>query len=181
MDKHLILSVISDDKPGIVKELAQVIRDNDGNWLESQLSQLAGKFAGVIHICINEAHTQSLAAALDALRQHGIKVASEELNPKDAPDDLRTANFSLVGPDRAGIVMEIAQAFSAHSINVENLCTECTSTPYSGEPLFEAEGELRIPADTSMDDVYDQLCEIADSLGMDISLEEGPLNPSLSN
>lgn len=172
MDKHLILSVISDDKPGIIKDLAQVIRDHGGNWLESRLSQLAGKFAGVIHICIDEAHAQSLDNALNTLQQKGIKVTSEDLQPRQAEDSQRTARFTVVGPDRPGIVMEIAQALAVHSISVENLYTECTSTPYSGDPLFEAEGELRIPSGTSMDEVYDQLCDIADALGMDISLDE---------
>lgn len=172
MDKHIILSIISDDKPGIIKDLAQVIRVNGGNWLESRLSQLAGKFAGVIHVCISDARSDALRTALQDLQQRGIKVHIEDLQQTQPLTATRSARFTVVGPDRPGIVMEIAQALAQHNISVDNLNTECTSMAYSGDPLFEAEGELHIPEDASMDDVYDQLCDVADHLGMDIQLDE---------
>ena len=45
MTTYLVLTIIGEDRPGIVESLAEIISDHSGNWLESSMSQLAGKFA----------------------------------------------------------------------------------------------------------------------------------------
>lgn len=50
MNTYLILTVIADDRPGLVDSLAATIGEHAGNWLESNMSQLAGKFAGILRI-----------------------------------------------------------------------------------------------------------------------------------
>ena len=52
MNTYLVLTVIADDKPGLVETLAEVIADHKGNWLESSMSQLAGKFAGILRVSV---------------------------------------------------------------------------------------------------------------------------------
>lgn len=176
MEKHLILSIITNDKPGVVKTLARTIKSAGGNWLESQLSQLAGKFAGVIRVRVDEASAETLIAALTQLDAEGIFIRHEWVENSKVQEQARTALFTAVGPDRPGIVLEIAEALAQFNINVENLNTHCTSMPYSGDPLFEAEGELRIPMETPLDDVIEQLSIVADHLAMDIQLEESALD-----
>ena len=73
MPTNLIITVISDDKPGVVEVLADTIRLHQGNWLESRLTQLAGKFAGVIRVQVESTHTEALQASLSALSSKGIK------------------------------------------------------------------------------------------------------------
>ena len=46
----LILTVIGDDRPGLVERLASAISRHDGNWLESSMSHLSGKVAGIVSI-----------------------------------------------------------------------------------------------------------------------------------
>ena len=48
MEQYLTLTVITDDRPGIVEKIAKVVLLNQGSWLESNMSRLAGKFAGVL-------------------------------------------------------------------------------------------------------------------------------------
>lgn len=59
-----IITFIGDDRPGLVESLSQVISDHNGNWLESRLSQLAGKFAGLISVSVPEESTAALQVAL---------------------------------------------------------------------------------------------------------------------
>lgn len=175
MDKHLILTIISDDKPGVVKQIAKIVSQHKGNWLESQLAQLAGKFAGVIRISLPDEFVSPLDLALTNLSHDNIHVQVNELNTHPRQALKRKANFSAAGPDRQGIVLEITQAFTLHNINVEQLNTKCSSMPYSGEPFFEAEGLLSLPDDTLLADLIEQLDSIADQLGIDLSLEEASL------
>jgi glycine cleavage system regulatory protein len=175
MDKHFILSVLSDDRPGVIRHIAELVAKQQGNWLESRLTQLAGKFAGVIRISLAEGKIDDLQASLQGLAERGIKVVIDELQTVAPAERGRTATFSAVGPDRPGIVLEITQALTQYNINIADLNTNCSSMPYSGEPLFEAEGLLHVPASTDLEQLAGQLDTIADALGIDISLEEGAL------
>lgn len=175
MDKHLILSVLSDDRPGVIKRIAEQVANQQGNWLESRLTQLAGKFAGVIRIRVAEERVDDLRGVMNALADQGIRVMVEELQTMAQLEQGRTATFSAVGPDRPGIVLEITQALTQYNINIADLNTNCSSMPYSGEPLFEAEGLLHVPTATDLEQLTGQLDAIADALGIDIILEEAAL------
>ena len=50
MHTSYVITFIGDDRPGLVEALAKVISGHDGNWLESRLSQLDSKFAGIIRV-----------------------------------------------------------------------------------------------------------------------------------
>ena len=42
MNQYLTLTIIADDRPGIIEKVAAVVTANGGNWLESSMSRLAG-------------------------------------------------------------------------------------------------------------------------------------------
>ncbi len=181
MNSYLVLTIISDDKPGVVETLSQTIAEHHGNWLESRLTHLAGKFAGILRVNVDQANQAPLQAALIALDSQGIQVVVTQADDNQTGSDqtsTQAIRFSLVGADRQGIVKEIAQAFSSHSINVDELDTSCSSMPWSGEPMFTAQGLLSIPANVDVDELSDQLDEIADELGVDIELETVTTEPS---
>ena len=67
MKTNLVLTVIADDKPGLVESLAQTIALNSGNWLESSMSQLAGKFAGILRISVADDRVEKLIEELIGL------------------------------------------------------------------------------------------------------------------
>jgi len=167
---HLVLTIISDDKPGVVELLAQTINQHQGNWLESRMAQLAGKFAGILQVAVDSDRESALREALHNLSEQGLKVVVES-----AADTLKPTGkefqFSVVGSDRPGIVFEIAQAFASRHINMSELETACSSMPWSGEPMFEATGLIQVPKSVNMDELHEQLDIIADELAVDIRLE----------
>jgi len=171
MNQYLILTIISDDKPGIVERLARTIQHNGGNWLESRLSHLAGKFAGIVQVGVADDQREALTAALQSLTSEGFKLVVESASEMERPSS-QSFRFSVAGPDRRGIVYEIAQAFSGRHINMGELETDYSSMPWSGEPLFQANGIIEVPESVNMDELYDQLDLIADELAVDIRLEE---------
>lgn len=170
MNTQLILTVICDDKPGVVEQLAHTISQHQGNWLESRMAQLAGKFAGILQVAVADSHKEGLRQALLGLTEKGFKIIVEDALVT-APGDARQYQFTVVGADRPGIVRDIAQAFAARQINMGELETACSSMPWSGEPLFEASGVIDVPSSVNLDDLYDQLDRIADDLAVDIRIE----------
>lgn len=170
MLKNLIVTLISDDKPGIVESIARVIAAYDGNWLESQLAHLAGKFAGVIRVQIDAARQSELVAALEQLSQQQIRVFIDESSDVLGRTSATTLSFHATGPDRPGIVREISGALAHYQINLEKLDTHLSSMPYSGEPLFEAEGVMAVPVTLDRHELAEHLDHIANELAMDIVL-----------
>lgn len=168
---NVILTIISQDKPGIIESIARIVAEHEGNWLESRLTQLAGKFAGVVRLQIDQSQQIALTQALHALRAQHITVLVDEGEETQSKDVVQLASFHAVGADRPGIVREISQAFAYYKINVKELNTQYTSMPYSGEPLFEAEGKLQIPEKFPLYELEEKLDQIANHLAVDISIK----------
>lgn len=172
MNRSLVLSILSEDKPGIVETLAAAISENGGSWQESRMTQLAGKFAGILQVNVAESNLVDLKAALTALEYKGIATNIAEVNDEAAGERTKLMHFTLVGNDRTGIVKELSQAFASHHINMDQLETDCSSMPWTGDPMFTARGTLNIPENADLDSLQDQLDDIADNLGVDIELDE---------
>lgn len=170
MNNYLVLTIISDDKPGLVETLAQTINAHGGNWLESRMSHLAGKFAGILQVAVAPEQQEALTQALHTLSGHGLTIVVEPTRNVVKPAS-QVFNFSVVGPDRSGIVHEIARAFAGRHINMDELETDYSSVAWSGEPLFEATGLIEVPEAVNLEELHQHLEVIADELALDIRLE----------
>lgn len=170
MTQHLVVTLLSDDRPGLVEQVSAAVTMHHGSWQESSMAQLAGKFAGILRVAIPPEHAPALQGALQAIA--GLKVIIETAGLGAPPTRNRRLSFSLVGHDRIGIVREISQVFARHGVNVEKLTTFTTSAPMSSELLFHAEAELR--ADDTLDAAALQadLEKLSNDLIADINLDE---------
>lgn len=166
----LILTIIGPDKPGLVERLSHTIAQHDGNWLESSLSRLGGKFAGILVITVPETKVTELTDALQALQKSGLKIIAELTDEQERPDTLQAFTLELIGHDKPGIVRDISQALAHRHINVENLTTELVSGSMSAELLFKAEAHLLAPQSMDFDDLQSALEAIASDLMVDITL-----------
>ena len=84
MQKQLVVTVIGADKPGIVESLADTITRQQGNWLASSMSELAGQFAGILHVAVPDEHYRSLCEALVMLPGLTVSFAEGQLSPEPA-------------------------------------------------------------------------------------------------
>ncbi|WP_370217644.1 glycine cleavage system protein R [Thalassolituus sp.] len=168
MPDFLVLTVIADDKPGIVEQLSTVIADHGGNWLESRMAQMAGKFAGILRISIDGEQKSKLVAALSSLDSSGLQVRVE--TPSAEKDTLATNSLALsvVGNDRPGIVREVSQALARIGVNVLELSTQCEPAEMSAVPLFRSEISASIPDSLDHDDVREVLEALSDDLMVEL-------------
>ncbi|MBU2967149.1 ACT domain-containing protein [Amphritea sp. 2_MG-2023] len=166
----LVLTVIAPDKPGLVELLSQTIVDNGGNWLESSMSRLAGKFAGILIVSVAEEKAETLIEALQKLESQGLRVIVARSPTYETSADSNNITLALIGHDKPGIVREISQALSRFNINVERLSTELVSGSMSAEELFKADADLTVPAGVDLDDLQQSLEAIANDLMVDITL-----------
>ena len=165
----LILTVIGDDHPGLVGELAATISCHDGNWLESSMANLAGKFAGIVKVAVPAGRGEHLKAALT--RISGLTVIAATAGSTTAAGS-RRFRLSLVGHDRLGIVREVSQILARHDVNVEELNTHVASAPMSAELLFHADARLSAPTSLDRSRLTADLERISNDLMVDISVAE---------
>jgi glycine cleavage system regulatory protein len=168
----LVLTVIGPDRPGLVESVSQAIAQQEGNWLESRMARMAGQFAGILRVNIDEGKADALRNDLMALETKGILINVETSTAKEGYEsELRPLTLSLVGNDRPGIIHEISQILAQSGVNVDELTTAQSVAPMSGESLFHANAELRAPLDLNVEDLREQLEAIAQDLMVDIRLD----------
>jgi glycine cleavage system regulatory protein len=170
----LVLTLIGPDRTGLVESVAEVIAAHGGNWLESRMTHLAGKFAGILRAEVPPNRAAALALALSALETRGLKVVVETAPRAERPRPERTMDLELVGLDRPGIVREISQLLAESGVNVEELVTDRKSAPMSAEMLFEARAHVHVPATTDVARLRAGLERLASDLMVEIRLEDRP-------
>jgi glycine cleavage system regulatory protein len=171
----LVLTLIGPDRPGLVEAVAEVVAKHGGNWLESRMAHLAGKFAGILRVEIAAEKAASLQTALGELGSRGLKVVGEASGEAGQPAAGRTMALELVGLDRPGIVREISQLLANGGANVEELATDRSSAPMSGEMLFHAKARVRLPGDADLAGLRAALERLASDMLIEIRLVETAL------
>ena len=167
MRTSLVLTVIGNDRPGIVEHLVNQVAAAGANWEESRMARLAGKFAGLLRVSVDQARADHLAAQLRTPDFDGLTVVVER-TAESEPPSFRTLLLDLVGNDHPGIVRDISRVLAQHHVNIEELETGLESAPMSGEVLFRARAHLRVPTSVDVNLLRQRLEELAGELMVDI-------------
>lgn len=168
----LVLTVIGNDRSGLVDALAGPIADNNGSWDRSHMARLGGQFAGIVVVTIPSANVNSLTSNFETLKAQGlldVRVAIASSDEEVADSSLITLH--LVGRDRPGIIREISNALATRRVSIEELETATNSAPMSAEPIFEATATLRMPSQMAVDELRDALEDIANELMVDLDFD----------
>jgi glycine cleavage system regulatory protein len=170
----LVLTLIGPDRPGLVQAVAGIVAQHGGNWLESRMTHLAGKFAGILRAELPPDRVGAALEALRALEGQGLKIVAETAARAERAAPQRTMDLELLGLDRPGIVREIAQVLAENGVNVEELVTDRKSAPMSGEMLFDARAHVHVPAAADLSKLRAALERVASDLMVEIKLEDRP-------
>jgi glycine cleavage system regulatory protein len=175
MPTSLVLTVLGEDRPGLVEALAHIIAAHEGNWVESRMAHLAGQFAGILRASVPEGNAAALGTALQGLAAHGLQVVVTRSTDAPAPE-ARWLVLDLVGNDHPGIIRDLAHTLAQRGINIDELQTACTSAPMTGGMLFKATARLRVPQEVAVADLQTALEQLAHDLMVDITLEGLPVS-----
>ncbi len=166
-----VLTVLGDDRPGLVSAISGAVNAHGASWERSQLSRLAGKFAGIVLVSVPGERYDALVADLEALGSQGLQLVIERTDEPAAGPTQRFV-LELLGDDRPGIVAEVSSALATHDVSIEELTTDVRDAPMAGGTLFEANAVLAAPATAAADELRAMLEDIADELMVEISLSD---------
>ena len=171
MRTSLVLTVVGDDRPGLVSTLSDTIAAFDGNWTETRMASLGGKFAGILLVTVPQPRADALIGALGKLEAPSLRLVIGR-SAVAAPAGSRLLELDLVGHDRPGIVRDISHLLAERGVNIEELETACVSGSFSGETLFKAQARLRVPRELATAELRTVLEALANELMVDVSLDE---------
>ena len=166
MTVRVILSVAGSDRPGLTQALADAVLAARGNWLESHLSRLGGKYVGSVLVEI--ADVPAFEQAIRAVDAAGLDVS---IVPAGEAPVVRGAiqSIELVGQDRPGIVREVTGVLAGLGVNIEEFTTTVENGAWSGELLFRAVAKVSIPEGLAADAVRAALEDISGEIMVDFS------------
>lgn len=171
--EHLVITVIGDDRAGLVDALSGAITRHGGNWEKSHLGELAGKFAGVVLVTVPPSSSQALKAELDVIEAEGllhIMVETAEPSADIAAGHRHPTNrysVDIVGQDHPGIVYEISHALAENKVEIEELTSEVVPAPMGGH-VFQARATVGTPLSMTLHDLQDLLEAVASDLMVDL-------------
>lgn len=171
MRTRLLLTVVGNDRTGLVEALAQRVAATGGNWEQSRMARMAGQFAGIVLVTVDAARADALLAELRGLDSVGLQVMARPVDAGATAVAGERVHLQLTGADRAGIVRDVSKVLAGHGVNVEELESEVGSAPMSGEALFTARAVLAVPAGVALANLRKALETLGGELMVDLTTE----------
>lgn len=166
----LVVTIVAPDRPGLVSVVSDKATEFGANWADSVMAQMAGQFAGILHLQVPTKNADALIAALRALETAQLRVTvAKGVGVSTAA--MRHITLDLVGQDRPGIIRSISSALAERGVSIDKLQTQILSGAMSGEQMFQMHARLSVPAKTSNDDLRESLESLANELMVDITLD----------
>lgn len=172
MAQLVILTVVGSDRPGLTRAIADAVFAAGGNWLESHLARLGGKYVGSVLVELSGDRLDELEAAARAIDAVGLTVAIVPAADDAAPAEGQPLCIEIVGQDRPGIVREVTTVLAGLDVNIEDFTTAIEGSAWSGAPLFRAKAKLLVPGKLSTDQVRDALERISAEIMVDFGVRE---------
>ncbi|WP_353354069.1 ACT domain-containing protein [Intrasporangium sp. DVR] len=171
---RLVLTVIGDDRSGLVEALANVVTAHGGNWERSQMAELAGKFAGIVVVSVPADRVDELTSSLhelDGLLEVSAHPGAE--TPTALPrTEHPTLTIDLVGNDHPGIVHDVSAVLARHGLSIVTIETTTREAPMAGGRLFEAHVVVAIPPAAEVARIRGDLERLASELLVDLDVSE---------
>ena len=170
--EQLVITVLGNDRAGLVDALSGAVTGNGGNWERSEMIELAGKFAGVVLVTVAPSKADALRSALDGIEASGllnIEVARAKPEP-EAGGDGQQFTVDITGQDHPGIVHELSHALASNGCSINELSSGVVPAPMGGQ-MFVAHAVVESPTDLSLTGLQELLEDVATDLMVDVDVK----------
>ena len=179
MAKKYLMTAFSEDRPGIVASISQLIYENGCSMEQSAMTNLSGEFAiMLLFSSIGNGDNGELLDKMNAEcrrleRDKGITayIRPVTVEPQDAKPGVQRKTIHVEGQDQAGIVYKVSQFLATNKVNISHLNSDVRQSPQSGAALYTMSIDVEIPAGFSLDRLAEGLGEIGDELNVDVTVD----------
>ena len=169
---NLVISVLGQDHPGIIDQLASAILACQCSIQDSRMTVLGGEFALIQLVSGSDSDINNLESQLPALADKlKLSISCRQTQSRSATTDKLPYQVEVIAMDHPGIVQTVAAFFSARGINIEEMNTGSYAAAHTGTPMFSLDMIISVPADSSVKSLRDEFIIFCDDLNLDASLE----------
>jgi len=174
MSEYLVLSAVGHDQPGIVNKLSQMIVERKGNISSSRMMALGGEFAIMLMVEGDEKNIEQIQAALSEIESAlALTIVARKTQTNTTTSARIPYRVEVVSMDHPGIVQQVADFFSSHQANIEEMNTDTYSAAHTGTQMFALNMVVGLPADIKIGSLRIQFMDFCDNLNLDGSLDIG--------
>lgn len=165
MRRHYAVTVVGEDRPGIIAGITKVLFEHGCNLEDSTSTILRGHFSMMLIVSGGDDDGGLEAALQDAATALEVAVVLSEVGDHVADPEPPTHIVSVYGADKPGIVHGITSALAASRINVTDMTSRVIGE--DAEPVYAVMLEVAAEDDGVLEDV---LQSAAGDLGVDVSV-----------
>lgn len=173
MSNHLIISVLAEDRLGLVHELSRAILDCGCMVLDSRVTVLAGEFSALLLVSGNWNTLAKLEVQLEKLSHSlGILLRTNRAEwPRTNSNNVLPYAVEVITTHQPAIVQRLANFFFRREINIEELHSRGYSAPHTATPMFAVTLIVGIPARLHVATVRDEFMDFCDEHNWDAVME----------
>ena len=172
--KKVIISVLGQDRPGIIAAIARILFENDGNIENVSQTSLQSEFAGIFIVAIPDILAQAdleqrMATALDGMDLQVHIKPVEARHEADTPLTVESFIITTRGPDQKGLVARVTEVIARHNVNVTNCQAvfKGGDDPNSNIMIYEVD----IPPETDQQELFGDLRRKGAELNLQVSIQ----------
>jgi len=170
MAVRLVLTLVGNDKPGIVDALTGFLAERGYNIEDSRMAVLGGEFAGMLLVAHDgPTRSEDLISEIEALTGMTVAIKETDAQATGAPGiPFHLHGYSM---DHPGIVHALAHEVASLGANIEEMETTTTPAPVSGTPLFDVRMRISLPVEVSINQLRLRMAEVSEERNIDIQVE----------
>jgi len=171
--RHVILSAIGTDRPGLVDEVTRYVLERGGNLEDSRMVNLHGQFAMMMLVTGPGEVMGRLQDGLGTLKRQTLvhaELHSTDMGPGGTSAKAMPYRLNTWAMDHPGLMQSIAHLLGELGVNIESADTSLRPAPYTNTPLFEMELVVSLPALTPVAALREALGRHCDELNIDWQL-----------
>lgn len=172
MSKQLVIAALGEDRPGLVDQISGWILESGCNIADSRMMVLGGEFSVLLLVSGNWNNLAKLEDQLGQVQEKlGMVLTIKRTETRAPGGEFLPYAVDVVALDHPGIVHNLANFFSRHSINIQDLSTTSYAAAHTGTQMFAVHMTLDVPAATHIASLREEFLDVCDQLNLDAVIE----------
>ncbi len=157
-----ITTIVGEDKPNTIKDIAEMTRSLGGEWSKSKVNKLDNQFAALMKVVIDEGSEQALKDKLQSAYPdlHFFHAPATDLTN----GDVQTVSLTVDCEDRPGLTHDIVKVLSDLNLEAENMEFHRLPVTPVGGTVYTAKMTVRIPENMEKESLAESIESLSDCI-----------------
>jgi len=135
-----MLTIVGEDKPGIVAKITYTLYSNNCNLGEASMNRLGGNFTTMLMISSNDDKTKLHDLLAPICETLNLRFHIDDIQGKLHDHHVPTTLITVSGADRSGIVSQVTNTLFENGLDILNLSSDVAGTESKPIYIMQIEG-----------------------------------------